>query len=314
MQFSEKIKIIYLAKGEVEMNSYNDYNNVNIDTNKLLSIGFSQYEIAEFQKLFANGAKFTPQALQSYGYNYEQAKRIKYMFDICAGKVQVNTQDELVKHLKKMSNGSYKLSMQDLAISKITNVPRVAVVANIKQSPYDIWNSKNYKGKDALYKVVDVTGQNITVETPRKPQLQYKQAKEIPGMLEIKGVRANGNAVVAFNKNYCTLCNRFVIVGSLKNPEFHLGKYEMICFEGTRVYIFAINMGTRETIHYNSGNQRIYDFGIFPGDITNKLKAVAQSMYTQLRCVAGRYCVPNSTYRVVDYTPKEQVEETEVTL
>lgn len=272
-----------------------------IDDSKLTSLGISQYEIAEFKSLYSNGAKFTSSALQSYGYNFEQAKRLKYIFDICSGKVQINTQEEVVKHLKKLSGGAHKLSIQDLAISKATSVPRVAVVANIRQKPYDIWNSRNYKGASALYKVVDVTGQRVTIETPRKPQLQYKQAKVIPGVLEIKGVKANGNAVVSFDKKYCSLCNRFAIVGSLRNPEFHLGKYEMVCFEGTKIYIYAINMGVKESIHYNTGNQRIYDFGIFPNDIMNKLKGVAQAMYKQLRCVTGNYYAPNSTYRVVDY-------------
>lgn len=283
-----------------------------IDDNKLLSLGISPYELAEFKSLYSSGAKFTPSTLQSYGYNFEQAKRLKYIFDICSGKVQIGTQEEVVKHLKKLSGGAHKLSIQDLAISKTTVVPRVAVVANIQQKPYDIWNSRNYKGAGALYKVTDVTGQRITIETPRKPQLQYKQSKVIPGVLEIKGVKVNGNAIVAFDKKYCSLCNRFVIVGSLRNPEFHLGKYEMVCFEGTKVYIYAINMGTKENIHYNNGNQRIYDFGIFPNDITGKLKRVAQSMYQQLRCVTGSYYAPNSTYRVVDYTTKEDDETEDV--
>lgn len=285
-----------------------------IDTNTLQQMGFTQIEITEFQRILNGGGQFTLSALQAYGYNYEQAKRLKYLYDVCSGKVRVETQTDLIKHLKKMTNGSYKISIQDLAISKITEVPRVAVVHNISQAPYDVWNSKNYKDNQAIYRVVDVSGQRITIETSRKPQLQYKQAKVIPGVLEIKGIKANGNVVVSFDKKYCTLCNRFIIVASLKNPEFHLGKYEMICFEGTKAYVYALNMGTKEMVHYNSGTQRIYAYGLYPRDINQKLKSVAQAMFKQLNCVKSQYFESNSEYRVIDSTKKEQVHEGEVVL
>ena len=277
-----------------------NYNPIVIDDNKLLSIGFNQIEIQNLHYLINNGAKFTSTALQSYGYNYEQAKRLMYAYNICAGKVQVDSKEEMVRHLKKMFGGNYKISIQDLAVSKLTSVPRVAVVANLTQEPYTIWNSKNYKGMASLYKVVDVTGQRITIETSRKPRLEYKQAKVIPGVLEIKGVRANGNAVVSFDKKYCALCNRFVIVASLRNPEFHLGKFEMICFEGTRVYVYATNMGVREQVKYSMGNQRIYDFGIFPEDIKGKLSNIAKGLYNHLKCASAQYFDPNMQYKIVE--------------
>lgn len=282
----------------------NNYVQAQVISRRFQQIGFSQIEITEFLRMLSVNASFTVGALQSYGYSNKQAIRLKYMFDIYSGKIQIETQDELAKHLRKMSGGIYKISMQDFPKSKITNIPRVTVIANIPQSPYDIWNSKNYKGREAIYKVVDVSGQRITIETSRKPQLQNKHTKSIQEIFEIKGVRANGNIVVAFNKNYCKLCNRFVVVCSLRNPEIHLGKYEMICFEGTKCYVYAINIGTKETVRFNTENHRIYDCGLAPNDIEGKLKNVAQLMYNQLKCVAVKYCEPNTTYSVVDRDKK----------
>lgn len=270
------------------------------DLNELLGMGFTQAELNQYMYVFNNGGKFTPSALQSYGYTPEQAKRLAYINNVCSGKVVVDSKQKMIKHLKKMFGENYRISMQDLAVSKVLNVPRAAVVANIPQQPYSIWNSNNYKGTDALYKVVDVTGQKITIETPRKPRLEYGKAKVIPGMLEIKGVRANGNAIVTFDKKYCTLCNRFIIIASLRNPEFHFGKYEILCFEGTKVYVYAANMGTRENVKYSMGNQRIYDFGIFPGDIKTKLDRVAREMFNHLHGVSTEYEPANSTYRVIE--------------
>lgn len=310
----------------------------------LLNLGFSQNEINHFEHVYNNGGKFTPMALQQYGYTYEQAKRLNYMSKILRDGINMQTENDMISHVKKMTGSSRemakqavyrqnlsngygaqnysevelikhlretngkqrRITIQDLAVSKVTAVPRVAVVAGITDEPYTIWNSKNYKGYKAMYKVVEATGSNITIETPRKPKLAWGQSKKIPGVLEIKGVKGNGDAVVVFNKNYCRLCNRFVIVASLKNPEFHLGKYEMICFEGTRVYIFAINMGTKENVRYNMGNQRIYEYGIMPGDIKGKLDSVAKNMFNHLGGVSAKYVEPNEDYKVV---PKEDKDE-----
>lgn len=320
-------------------------------TNALLNMGFTQQEIQAYEYIYVNGGKFSPAALQSYGYDINSAKRLAYMNKIMQGNIQINSENDMITHVKKMtgvsrdmakqavyrenlSNGygaqnysevelikhlketngrQRKITIQDLSISKVTTVPRVALVGGIIDAPYNIWNSKNYSGKDALYRVIDVSGSRITIETSRKPRLEWGKAKELPGILEIKGVRSNGNAIVSFDKKYCRLCNRFVIVASLKNPEFHLGKYDMICFEGTRVYIFAINMGIKEKIKYNNGNQRIYAYGIMTQDIKGKLDSVAKAMYQELHGVAVNYIEPNSDYSVVSKTQvDEQMEDEDI--
>ena len=281
-----------------------DYIQAQVIARRFQQLGFNQVEITEFLRMLGAEASFSVSTLQSYGYSFKQADRLKYMFDIFIGKVRIETQDEIARHLRKMSGGSRKISMRDFPKSQITNIPRIAVIANIKPPPFDIWNSKNYKGGKALYQLVDVSGQRITVETARKPQFQQNRTTKIQGIFEIKGVKANGNIVVTFNKKYCSLCNRFVIVGSLRNPEYHLGKYEMLCFEGTKVYVYALNIGTKEAARFNSDNYRIYDFGLLPNDIEGKLKNAALTMYNQLKCVLVKYCEPNDTFRVVDCDKK----------
>jgi len=304
--------------------------------NSLISLGFSQQEINAYEFIYNNGGKFTPAALQSYGYSYEQAKRLAYMNKCLMGAVQINTEndminhykkmtganrqdakqavysanlqngygaqnyseEELVKHLKETTGKIHKINIGDLLISDVTDVPRVAVVDGIDMIPYNIWNSNNYKGKDALYRVIDVSGQKITVETNKRPQLKYG-AKVIPNTLEIKGVRQNGQVVVSFDKRVCRLCNRYIILASLKRPENHLGMYEIICFEGTRLYVYATNMGIKDRINYKGGTQRVYAYGIFPGDIKPKTEVVAKRVYTHLRGVSVKYIEPTMEYKVV---------------
>lgn len=306
-------------------------------TNNLINMGFTQAEINAYEYIYVNGGRFTPMALQQYGYSFDQAKRIAYLNKVMQGGVSIQTENDMINHVKKMTGASRdiakqavyrenlsngygaqnysevelikhlretngrqkKITIQDLAISKVTSVPRVAVVAGIVDEPYNIWNSRNYSGKEAMYRVIDVTGAKITVETSKKPKLEWGKSREVPGVLEIKGVKQNGNAIVTFDKKYCRLCNRFVIVASLRNPEFHLGKYDMICFEGTKVYIYAINMGTKEQLRYNMGNQRIYAYGIMPNDIKPKLDNIAKAMYQQLHGVNVNYIDATEDYMIV---------------
>lgn len=284
-------------------------NMINIDANKLASIGFTQQEIQQLCYVYSNGGKFTTNALQSYGYNYEQAKKLSYMYNICAGKINIDSKEELIKHLRRMFGSNYRIGIQDLAVSRVNSVPRVAIVSNIIDEPYSIWNSNRYRGKEALYKVVDVSGQKITIETPRKPILKYGSAKEIKGVLEIKGVKQNGNAVITFDKKYCKLCNRFIIVASLRNPEFHLGKYEIICFEGTKVYIYASNMGVKDNVKYSMGTQRVYDYGIFPQEIKAKLDNVTKVMYKHLNGVKAELYGANTDYKVIEPEKTDSVDD-----
>lgn len=283
-------------------------NPINIDSNRLAQLGFTQNDIQNLMYVYNNGGKFTPMALQQYGFNYEQAKKIGYMYGICSGRVSINSKEEMIKHLRKMFGSNYRIGIQDLAVSKIKDVPQVAVVANIMQPPYDIYNSKNYKGIDAMYKVVESTPSKITIETPRKPRLQYGQSKELPGVLKIDGVRANGNAVVTFDSKYCKLCNRFIIVASLKQPEFHHGCYECMCFEGTRVFVYCTDMGVKNKARYSMASQRIYDYGIFPKDIKSKLDKVTKQMYNYLHCVSAEFQGSNAEYFIV---PPDKPDDTE---
>lgn len=314
----------------------------------LLGLGFSTAEINSLNYIYINGGKLTPSALQSYGFDYMQSKRLLYMNKILQGGVQINSENDMITHVKKMTGASRdtakqavyrenlangygaknytkdqlikhlkdtngrirKLTIQDLKVSNVTEVPRVAIVGNIIDEPYAIWNSNRYKGKDALYKVTDVTGQKITVETPRKPKLEYKKPRVIPGVLEIKGLTKTGDAIVSFNKQYCKLCNRFIIVASLRNPEFHFGKYEIICCEGSKLYVYATSMGTKENVNYSMGNARVYDYGIFPGEIAPKLKTVAQGLYKSLCGVSVELCKPTAVYTVIPKDKdKEKLEE-----
>ena len=264
------------------MGVYTQQSQLDFDPNKLIALGFNQAEVQTFQYILSNGGKTSTNALMQYGLSYEEARKLRYMYDICMGKVIVESTDDLSKHMKKMFGTARKIGISDLAVSKLSSVPRKAVVAGINDATFKIYNSAQYPIQQRLYDVVDVTGTRVHVETERKPILKHKQPKFIADVLEIIEVKSNGKVIVAFHKKYIRLLNRFIIVGSLRRPEFHSGLVEIICIEGSKVYIYAQNMGIRDKVSYNMGTMRVYAFGVFPNEIQAKLKTVAAELYKHL--------------------------------
>lgn len=279
------------------------------DSLKLKSLGFLDVEIQCMQQVLCTFGKVTMQSLQMAGCNYAQAQRIKYMYDICTGKIQVDSEDQLIRHLRKMFGSKKRIGIGDLPVSNIQVIPRTALIGGITDPTWQIYNSKNYLPLERQYRVIQVTSNNILVETTRKPVLRYKQEPKLDGVCEIKEMKQNGKIVLAVNKDYCRLCNHYIIVASLKKPEYHLGLVQIICIEGTKVYVFAQDIGTKERSHYNSQSQRVYDYGYFKFNIDAKLKAVASVIYKKVCGVQANLIAGNSDFEMLS---RETAEADEV--
>lgn len=281
------------------MGEYTPQTQFEFDESKLIYLGFNEIEINLLRMIIVNGGKVTVHAMTSSGLSYEEARRIKYMYDICTGRVIIDNLDDLVKHLRRLNANKRRIGISDLAVSRISRVPRKAVVSGINDLVFSMYNSERYKLKDRMYDVVNVTPTRVMVRTGRKPILKYKQPKYVDGVLEILEVGRDGSIIIAFDKKYVRLCNRFIIVGSLRRPEFHHGMIEIICVEGTRVYVYAQTLGVKELVKYNMGTQRIYDYGFFGEDIRFKLKAVGEYLYRQLCGVHADIHPANQDFRII---------------
>lgn len=290
------------------MGVYTPNTQFDLDPVKLKSIGFQESEIQALQRIIMENGRVTMQMMtQYYRIPYEQARKLKYMYDICTGRVNINTQEDLSKHLRKMFGAHKRIGITDLEVSKISDVPRTALVAGIpSNTPFAIWNSKQYHPMERMYTVIDVSGGNIIIETNRIPKLKYKESRELDGILKIVTTPVNGKMKVAINKKYCRLCNRFVIVASLRRPEFHLGMVELICIEGTKVYVFADIMEAKKYSRYGNNNQRIYDYGYFPMEIKPKLITCASRIYKHLCGVYANQIPANMEFTII---PKEEPKE-----
>ncbi len=287
---------------------YYDYN---FDPVYLVTIGFSQQEVEAYGYIISNFGKFSRAIAANYCGITDMGTldRMSYMHNICLGKVEINTIDDVSKHRRKLDGKRYRIGIRDLEISGVREVPRVAIVYGIPEGAFAVYNSNKYKGHDMLYKVLNVTSKNIILETSRVPALKYLDEMKIEDVIEIRERKKNadGKSVVqlAVNKNNCRLCNRFMIVASLRRPEFHLGMYTMVCFEGTKVYVFANSLGISESAKYNGNSQRVYDFGLFKHTIQKKIDAVASNMYTRLGCVYNEFEAGNTEYNEIDRDRKD---------
>ena len=286
---------------------YTPANQFYFDRNMLNSLGFNAEDMNALEYIANSCGKISLNIIQQFGIPYEKAQEMKYMYDIATGKIVIDSEMDLIKHLRKMFGKNRRISLSDLMLSKINDVPRVAVVSGIKVEPYTIYNSERYSPRERFYKVVNVGTRNIEVETNRRPQLKYGTPKKIEDVLEIKEVKKD-KLIMSFNKSVCRLCNRFIIVGSLRRPEFHHGMIEIICIEGTKVYIYAQTLRPNVGIKYNYGTQRVYDYGFMKNEIEPKLIKVASEIYNAVCGVMSKAQGATSDYLVV---PPEQPKETD---
>lgn len=319
------------------MGVYNTYNQFELDHGRLVSLGFIQAEIDTLQYIVMCGGKVTPMALSSYGLEYETAQRIKYMYDIAIGKVGIESTDDLCRHLRKLFGKHRRLGIQDLILSKVRNIPRLAIIGGIPKGPYDIYNSKNYPLSERMYEIEAISGSRITIKTKKRPVLKYGSEKKVyyvknldtgntnyflkdsdivPSVkkdsgykvgtaLEIKELTRDKQVIISVDKDYSRVVNRFIIVGSLRRPEFHCGLVEIIAIEGTKVYVYATSIGNKESVGYKGGTQRIYDCGFIPGEIQTKLMGAASELYKHVCGVFATAVPANSDFNILDVEQPE---------
>lgn len=295
--------------GYMQSNSgvYTPESQFRLDIKFLTSLGFTREEINMLQYIISCEGKVTPASLTYYNIPYEQARKLKYMYDIATGKKEIDSMNDFAKHLRRMFGQHNRISLLNLPVSKLSKIPRIALIDGIKDEAFAVYNSKRYKGIDMFYtSVIDVYQNRILIETGRKPVLKYKQSKKIDGVIEIKEDKLkNGNIIIAVNKNYSRLCNRYIIVAGLRRPEFHHGLVDILCIEGTKVYVYAITARDGELVKYNANTVRVYDYGWIPNQISGRLMRVAYQIYGKVSGVCANTIPPNADFRLIPPVKKQ---------
>lgn len=287
---------------------------------QLYELGFSQEDVNSLKFVMNNGLKITLPKLQEVGMTYEYAKKIKYMYDILTRKVVIENKEEFASHLKKMFGQHKRICIDDLVVKDkagnrviVDRVPRWALVGGIKDEVYEVLNSKNYHPTERMYRVVECSNSRVIIETDRKIVIKYGYPKKIQGVLEILGKeKKTGKTFVAIDKSCCKLVNRYIIVASLKKPKTHHGMVEILCTEGSKVYVYAVSIGNRQNVNYQGGNSRIFDFGYMPSEIKPKLMSVASNLYKNVHGIKHFVYGPDSDFNIlVDERKENEIEVNE---
>lgn len=307
-----------------------------IDANMdmLLKLGFRMEELEVCKSVLMNYGKVTSPVLSSLGFSYKDIKKLQYLHDIITGRITVDigNAEAVSKHFRKMYGENNRIGIRHFPLSKFSTVPRLAVIAGIPESSYSIYNSSNEREGVRMYPVIGSGDKKIIIQTRRKPVLPYGSEKklyfirnkenekicytedchkisrelkksgkvEIGTVLEIKKLTEDKKVVVAVDKKYIRAVNRYVIVASFQEPEFHLGLYKLVAFEGTKVYVYGEVMKDSENVQYNRSTQRIYDFGFQKGQIQSKLEKTAKELYTYLRGFYYEFIPANMEYEPYD--------------
>lgn len=265
------------------MEKYNkaqsDANDINRKRGTLKKYMFTDEEINTVCQLLRNGCKMSSSDIERFGIGHEMALKLQYLYNIGMDKIVISSKEDLCKHLRKMFGKHKRIGISDLALSKLNTVPRKALVGGIKDERFNIYNSNRYPLDKRMYKVESVSGKRVNIITNRRPIIKKGESKKVDGVIEIKSVLDNKALLVSVDKNYVRLCNRFIIVASLRKPEYHHGLVEIICKEGTKVYVYASTMNQGERPSYKGGTQRVYDYGFYKKDIKKKLINVASALY-----------------------------------
>lgn len=268
------------------MNNYNGMGiytantQFDIDEGRLRELKFTDKEIEMLKYVVSCFGKVSVNDLISRGVNERVAKHIKYAYDICSGRVTIDDKFTLKNHLRKMFSSTYKISASDLEPSSVKDINRKCVIMGLNE-PWSIWNSNKFKGYEMLYTVTAIGSENIQFITSRIPVLKYKESKEISGVLKIEK-NDNGKLLVSINRKYAKLCNRFIVTASLRKPEKYLFLVEIICIEGTSVYVYATDIGGKKKSVRSTNSNRIYDFGVFENEIEQKTMRVASNIYKRM--------------------------------
>lgn len=284
-------------QGGIDYSSPPDFN-----YKRLMGLGFSKLEIDTCQRLFNQGAKFTTAFLQQVcGYDYETAAKLKYLYDIAQGKIEIETDDELCKHLKKIFGKKRKVTIADLPPSNITEVPKLCLIAEITDPLFYCYNSGLYALHQRFYRVIQSTTTKTVIRTHRKPEIKFRGAKETEGVAKILSEEPNpdGSIDVEFNPKYTRLCNRYLILASPKRPEFHLGCYEIILVDGSKMYVFGRTLPAKWELKYKAAQERVLDSGIFPDELNKRITRAAEMVHKRLAGVKANTLDATSVFDLI---------------
>jgi len=282
------------------------------NTDTLIKLGFTFDEINIVDSLLKCGYEVTASFACNFNIPYYEIPRLQYLYSILIGKtiININSIEDLSRHYKRLNCYNGKISINDFpqpVINDIKKIPRFVVVNGLPEGKYSIYNSKNNK-RMILHRLIKEDKDTITFSTNIKPQFttesekclyfckdiaknrihytenkdelnrwenEERKNKQSGIAVEVKDMsQKKGNVFVTIHKRYAKIARPYVILCSLTKPKCNnLGMYQMVFFEGTIVYIYAVYYDVKSSLP-----GRIYYWGF--KDMNMMLEKVARNIFS----------------------------------
>ncbi len=217
--------------------------------------------------------------------------------------------------------GADKFTNRGLGQPKLRVLKSLAVVANVKDPTFEIYNSDRYVVKEKFYTVLKKGATNTTLLTDRVPVLERGQDTKVKDVAEIKVVtnkQGNKEYNLVINNKYVGILNRFVIAASTRRPQIHCGMIEMICKGGTRLYVYALEYNESDSVNggvnyrndgAGSNSAKVFDYGFNGNELENKLINVANAIYTNFDGIIKILIRPEHKFITKAYKVKSTAEK-----
>ena len=230
----------------------------------LKTLGFSDGEIKILRILNENNLAVSERNIsmvKDASTQNVRSDRVRYANRIFKDEVDVTDKEDLARHARKMAGGR-KIGIHNLKTSTVVELDRKGIIFGIpKDTPFAVYNFDTYiKLNEKSHGMVDVLtigSENVTVKVNKKPLIKKTDKKEVPNIIKLVDFDEK-SATLKVNKENIKLCNRHLIMASLKRPEFFTMMCELIAYDGTSVYVYSQSVNAKKNLHYNAITQRVY--------------------------------------------------------
>ena len=277
-------------------------------------LGFSRFEFEIANNIaYSCGYGRIPSAaslVEMLGIDYNAASRIKYLIEIITGRKEVNIDDvrdlsdvkAIAKHFRKINPACTRLSTEMLSPTRISSIPKIAVVKGIRDENFRDINSRTPNSINEYYTIEKQDSEKFTLRMHKEVDTNIRIDKD--RIVTILGRDTKGNMIADIKKENVRVCNRFIIVASIRQPIYHHGMYVMITSGGDILYVYARTVEGNRNLSKNY-SERVYNYGVMPCSMQSKLKSVAMEAYRGLKCVCVKYIEATQEFRLI--MPNETV-------
>lgn len=303
-----------------------------VNADMLYKLGFTYEDVQLLNSVMEGGCKLTSASLSNKGLTYQVVKRLQYMYSIIIGKtiIDTNSIDEVSKHLHKLNSYRGKININNLPLSKVRDIPRLVIVEGLPEGRYEKYNY-SYENRNIIHILKNEGNKKVIIRTKIKPKLPYGSGKclyyfkdksnnkilytedrneinkfikeskdsEFGSAVEIKDLSEDKKEVdVAIHKNYIRLVRSYIILCSFTRPQNHLGMYQMVMHEGSKIYTYATYYDGKGRI--NNSYSRVYYWGYKKKVLTEALLKVAKGIYNNLGGVFVEFIAGTTEYEPIE--------------